>query len=338
MGDELDQTALQQFLDSAGLPFGKIIAIQQYKGGYSNLTYLIKFAEKEIILRKGPNNVQIKGAHNMAREYGILAALQGHFAVPNVLQLCSNTQILGTEFYLMEKVDGLILRPQTIKQPLGEDKMRQLSTCLIDTLARLHQIDLDATGLGQLGKADGYVERQLEGWIGRYQNSKIEGEDGFEPIISWLQSHKPRPQAPAFLHNDFKYDNVIFDEHFEKILAVLDWEMATVGDPLMDLGAMLAYWVAPQEGPFMKSLNITWLNGNLSRKQLVERYAQATQRDMSDVLFYYVFGLFKNTVILQQIYQRWLSGKSKDERFGQLAHGVAELNIMAQKAIENNSI
>jgi aminoglycoside phosphotransferase (APT) family kinase protein len=179
----------------------------------------------------------------------------------------------------------------------------------------------------------------VEGWIGRYENSQTDDIPAMVQTAGWLRANMPRPQAPAFLHNDYKYDNVLLNpDDLTEILGVLDWEMSTVGDPLMDLGASLAYWCEMGDGDFLKSFNITWLAGNLTRNEVVERYAKKTGRDVSDILFYYVFGLYKNIVIMQQIYARWKAGMTKDPRFGGLIYGIHELSKMAVRTIERGSL
>jgi aminoglycoside phosphotransferase (APT) family kinase protein len=205
-------------------------------------------------------------------------------------------------------------------------------------LAELHQIDIYETGLANIGKPEGYLDRQVEGWIDRYTKSKTDEVKQMDVISTWLSDNKPNSQKHSLLHNDYKFDNVVLDLELNKINAVLDWEMATVGDPLMDLGAALAYWCQAGEGEFMQSMNITWLNGNLNRQQIVDRYTEKTKIDTSKILFYYVFGLFKNATIVQQIYARWKAGLTKDPRFEKLIYGVKECANLAENAINRNSI
>jgi aminoglycoside phosphotransferase (APT) family kinase protein len=336
--DALDPKLVQQFITEQLPQYGQLTHIQQFKGGYSNLTYLLHFGQQQLVLRKAPNNVHIKGAHSMEREYQILQKLDGVFAAPKALVLCQNQSLLGTAFYIMQKIDGTILRAGTHTTALPASHMQQLCHTLVQNICSLHQINIQTAELQAIGQPQGYVQRQVDAWIQRYQNSQTEANPQAEQIINWLQNYQPNQQQPALLHNDYKYDNVIFDHNLQKIKAVLDWEMCTIGDPLMDLGAMLAYWVEPHEGKFMKNLNITWLPGNMTRQQVADTYARITGRDLTHILFYYVFGLFKNTVILQQIYNRWLSGSSTDQRFALLGEGRHELLSMATKALDNNTL
>ena len=335
-GEELNLEVLNDYLKSQVADFKNVISITQFPGGFSNLTYLIKNELQEYVLRRPPFGVNIKSAHDMGREYKVLSLLKPNYPkVPQPVIFCEDELIMGCQFYMMERIQGVIFRGKdALKMNIPAATMRQLSENLIDNLADLHLLDIEKTGLINLGKPEGYVQRQVEGWIGRYEKSQTDDIPAMVETAVWLRANMPRPQAPAFLHNDYKYDNVILNPNdLTEILGVLDWEMSTVGDPLMDLGASLAYWCEEGDGQFLKSFNISWLSGNLTRKEVIERYAQKTGRDITDILFYYVFGLYKNTVIMQQIYARWKAGLTKDSRFEALIHGINELSKMAVKAI-----
>ena len=340
-GEELNRNVLNDYLKSQLTDFEEITEITQFSGGYSNLTYLIKAGLEEYVLRRPPFGANIKSAHDMGREFKVLSLLKPHYPkVPQPIIFCEDESIMGCQFYMMKRVKGIIFRGKdAIKLQISAEEMRQLSENLIDNLADLHLLDIEKTGLINLGKPEGYVLRQVEGWIGRYEKSQTDNIPAMEKIAEWLRTNMPRPQIPAFLHNDYKYDNVLLNpDNLTEILGVLDWEMATVGDPLMDLGASLAYWCEESDGDFLKSFNITWLAGNLTRNEVVERYAKKTERDVSDILFYYVFGLYKNVVIMQQIYARWKIGLTKDPRFGGLIYGIHELSKMAVRAIERGQL
>ena len=337
-GEEIHLDKLSAYLSNQKLNIDGILEIKQFPGGFSNLTYLLKTTQADYVLRRPPVGASIKSAHDMSREFKVLSLLKPHYdKVPSVIHFCDDESIIGSPFYLMEKIEGVIFRGKDAqKNLLTEVQMRKLSENLIDNLANLHLLDIEKTGLIQLGKPEGYVRRQVEGWIQRYEKAKTAEVPQMEEIATWLQQNFPKEQPPAFLHNDYKYDNVLLNpQNLTEIMAVLDWEMATVGDPLMDLGASLAYWSEAKDGDFLKSFNITWLEGNLSRQEVVERYALKTGRDVSQILFYYVFGLYKNIVIMQQIYARWKAGISKDARFGKLIFGIEELQKMATKALNN---
>ncbi|TAH12253.1 MAG: phosphotransferase family protein [Sphingobacteriia bacterium] len=329
--------ALNNYISAHALPIQTIENISRFPGGYSNLTYCLSTKAKEYVLRTPPHGANIKSAHDMGREFKVLSLLKPHFAqVPTPIDFCEDVSILGAPFYIMEKLEGTILRAYNApKMQLPASTFTLLSEQLIDTLVALHSIDIASTHLDQLGKPDGYVQRQVEGWIKRYYAAETDTIESMNQVAKWLQSFRPIEQAPAFLHNDFKYDNVIFSNDFTKVIGVLDWEMSTVGDPLMDLGAMLAYWFEAGEGEIFKQYNLSWLPGNYTRKQLIDRYASKTGRDLSDIHFYFVFGLFKNAVIAQQIYHRYKQGHSSDERFGALLPMIQLLGAKALVEIKN---
>jgi aminoglycoside phosphotransferase (APT) family kinase protein len=248
-------------------------------------------------------------------------------------------EVLGAPFYVMERLQGVILRAHhAASLNFPKEKMREICTKLVENLVNLHALDIEKTGLSALGKPEGYVKRQVEGWIKRYQNSKTDEVKDMEIVAEWLLNFTPREQKPTFLHNDYKFDNVVWNTEMTDIIGVLDWEMSTVGDPLMDLGAALAYWCEPDDSDFSKMFNLTWLEGSLTRQEVVAQYTAMTGRDLTDIHFYYIFGLYKNTVIMQQIYARWKAGLTKDPRFGGLIHGVFELSKMAKKAIHTEGV
>ena len=334
--DELGlKNALNQYILTHSLPIQPIENISRFPGGYSNLTYCLSSKEKEYVLRTPPHGANIKSAHDMGREYKVLNLLKPYFStIPTPIAFCEDQSIIGAPFYIMKKLEGIILRAfNAPKMQLSAATFTSLSEQLIDTLVALHSINIAATHLDQLGKPDGYVQRQVEGWIKRYYVAETDTIESMNQVAKWLQSFRPIEQAPAFLHNDFKYDNVIFSNDFTKVVGVLDWEMSTVGDPLMDLGAMLAYWFEAGEGEVFKQYNLSWLPGNYKRAALIERYATKTGRNLSDIHFYYVFGLFKNAVIAQQIYHRFKQGHSSDPRFGALFPMIQLLGEKALKAI-----
>ncbi len=311
-----------------------IETISRFPGGYSNLTYRIQTADAVLVMRMAPHGAHIQSAHDMEREYHVLNSIKPFFnAIPNPVLYCTATTITGQPFYIMHELEGIILRASNApKLNISPQQFGDCSTMLIKTLAALHAIDIDTTGLSALGKPEGYVNRQVSGWIKRYYAAQTDIIASMDLVAKWLEQNLPNKQAPALLHNDFKYDNVVFNESLTKVVGVLDWEMATVGDPLMDLGAMLAYWFEADEEPIFKQYNCTWLPGNLTRKEIIDTYATLTKRDLSSIDFYYVFGLFKNAVIAQQIYHRYKQGHSSDERFGALLPMIQLLGAKALKA------
>ncbi len=345
-GEELDLSTLNSYLRVQAPDMGDVLAVNQFPGGFSNLTYSLKTAQSEYVLRRPPFGATIKGAHDMGREFRVLSLLRGNYdRIPNPIIYCGTGDVLGAPFYIMERVPGLILRAhQAPTLNLSPDRMRQLSEALVDNLVAIHALDINQTGLIQLGKPEGYVQRQTEGWIKRYHNAETDTIPAMIRVEDWLLNYYPLEQNPAFLHNDYKYDNVLFapdegtGDPTPHIRGVLDWEMATVGDPLMDLGATLAYWSEVTDSPAYRTFNLTWLPGNLTRQEVAARYAERSGRDVSNILFYYVFGLYKNAVIAQQIYARWKQGYSKDERFGKILPMIIELANKADHTIESGSI
>lgn len=342
-GEELDVARLEAYLREHIPNFTGPVAIEQFPCGYSNLTYWLRAGDQEWVLRRPPFGAAIKTAHDMGREYRILSHLINVYPkVPRPLVYCEDESVLGAPFYVMERVKGVIVRAKPPKGlELSPELMRRLSEAFIDHLAELHAVDYEAAGLGDLGQPDGYVARQVKGWTERYKNARTDDIPEIERVAAWLADHQPPEAGAALIHNDYKYDNVVLDpEDLSSILAVLDWEMATIGDPLMDLGTTLGYWVDPDDPDELQVMQfcLTTLPGNLNRQQLVERYAQKSGRDVSQVLFYYVYALFKIAVIVQQIYARYKRGFTQDERFANLIVCVRVLGQTALRAIEKGRI
>lgn len=356
-GEELDTEALRGFLrremsevfagrgPETPIPEAPI-QVRQFRSGYSNLTYLVRVGDRELILRRPPFGSQVATAHDMEREYRVLSRLQPLWdKAPPPLVLCQDPAVLGAPFYLMERVRGMILRrdpPPGIE--LDPDTARGLSKTLVDTLVELHGLDLEATGLGELGKPEGYVERQVRGWTERYQGSKTDDIPQIEQVAERLAARLPEVAGQgdaAFVHNDFKYDNLVLDPaEPTRVLAVLDWEMATVGDPLLDLGTSLGYWVEADDPEPLQRFRFgpTHLPGSLTRREIAERYAEGSGRDLSHLDFHYAFGLFKIAVIAQQIYYRYVQGQTRDERFAPLIHAIRALGGMAFRVTETGEV
>jgi aminoglycoside phosphotransferase (APT) family kinase protein len=344
-GQGIDAAALGDWL-AKNLPehAGDPVAIEQFGRGYSNLTYLVKTGARELVLRRAPPGVKIKSAHDMGREFRILSALArvpGWTKTPKPLAACEDESVLGSQFYVMERVRGVILRAKPPKGlVLSPDVMRRVSEATIDTLAEIHSLDWRAAGLEGIGKPEGYVRRQVEGWTERYRKAQTDDVPQFEELGKWLFAHLPADSSPALIHNDFKYDNLVFDEGLSSVASVLDWEMATVGDPLMDLGTTLGYWIEPDDPPVFQVtvFGPTNLPGNLRRRELVARYAEKTGRDVGDVLFYYANALYKLAVVAQQLYKRWKDGLTKEDRYAVMLAGVQAVTSSALVAIDKGRI
>ena len=279
----------------------------------------------------------------MGREFRVLSKLSAVYSpAPRPLLYCDDTSVLGAPFYVMERRRRLILRrPETASLTFDAPAARRLSTALIDNLAALHALDYKAAGLADLGKPEGYVVRQVTGWITRYNNARTDDVPEMERTATWLTDHMPAGAGAALIHNDYKYDNLVLDpDDPTRIVAVLDWEMATVGDPLMDLGTTLGYWVEASDPDEFRSgaFGPTALTGSLTRRELVDRYAERTGRDLSGILFHYCFGLYKIAVIVQQIYARFVRGHTRDPRFAHLNERVAALSQQATRALDRGSV
>ena len=342
-GEAPDQIALQKYLQAQLPQYEGELSMTQFPGGASNLTYLLKIGDTELVMRRPPFGPKIKSAHDMSREYKIFSNLIKHYPkVPKPILFCEDESIIGREFYIMERLKGVILRPTMPKEMYpSPEVMRGIGNSLVETLVELHAVDYQAAGLGDLGKPDGYNERQVRGWTKRYFNSKTDEIKEIEMVSEWLAKNLLPESDKALLHNDYKYDNVILDtEDWTKIIGILDWEMSTLGDPLMDLGTALCYWTNPSDPKWVQELSLspTTLPGNPTRKEVAQLYAAKSGRDLSNIVFYYVFGLFKIAVVVQQIYKRYKTGHSKDPRFAGMIHAVKGLSVMAQQAIQKNDI
>ena len=337
-GEELDTGRLAEYLRQV-LHEDQPLAVKQFPSGFSNLTYLVRWGSREMVLRRPPFGANVKSGHDMEREFRVLTALRTAYEkVPLPIAYTDDPAVLGCPFYLMERVNGVILRGSTKNPDLRPDTMRRLSEMLVDNLAALHAIDLKKTGLNQMGKPEGYVQRQVEGWIKRYQNAQTDEVPDMTRVADWLAANRPPERYVSFIHNDYKYDNLVFDESLQHIVAVLDWEMATVGDPLMDLGTALGYWSQPGDSPLMRTFNLTHLPGNLTRAEVVARYAEKSGRDVRDALFYFVFGTYKIGVIIQQIYYRYRKGLTQDPRFAMLGEALKACAQTAEKSIMSDEL
>lgn len=340
-GEQLNLETLNAYLKIQLSDFQNINTIQQYGGGYSNLTYLLKSDTKEYVLRRPPFGVAIKSAHDMEREFKVLQLLgaAAYAKKPNAILYCDNEAIIGCPFYLMERLEGVILRANTAAQlsTAGLD-MLSLSKKLIDALVELHNLNIETSGLASLGKPEGYIKRQVEGWQKRYATAKTDDIPELEKIGIWLQENLPNDNQATLIHNDFKFDNAIFDADLQQVIGILDWEMCTIGSPLMDLGVALSYWTEATDDASIRFFNMTWLPSTMTRREVIDYYAAQSGRDLSNIIYYYIFGLFRNCGILQQIYARWKQGHSKDPRFGQLIYGVKGMAKMATEAIETGKL
>jgi len=343
-GEDLDSASLLAYLGGQIPGLEGPLTVEQFPAGFSNLTYLLRTNNRELVLRRPPIGAKIKTAHDMSREFRILSHLHPiYHKVPQTLFFCSDESVIGAPFYVMERVRGIILRAHSPKGlELSPGTMRSLSETFIENLVEIHQADYEAAGLADLGHPAGYVSRQVEGWTKRYYNARTDDVPAIERVVSWLSENTPSDsRRSALIHNDYKYDNVVLaSEDVSKIVAVLDWEMATIGDPLMDLGTTLAYWVDADDTEEWQryGFGLTKLPGSLNRSEVLDLYARRSGWDISDPVFYYTYGLFKIAVIVQQIYFRYRQGITHDRRFADLGGLVGACGSLAQRAIEKGRI
>jgi aminoglycoside phosphotransferase (APT) family kinase protein len=332
---------LREHLAGAGIPGLRLDApmrVDQFPGGHSNLTYHLRFGEVELVMRRPPFGPVPPTAHDMAREYRWLAAVHPVFPLaPRVYALCDDPSVVGSVFYVMERRHGIVVRHQ--EPPQIKDKpevRRRVGLALVDALADLHAVDIERAGLTHLGKPAGFVERQVRGWTERWHRSKTTDVPDMEALAAWLAEHlPPNPAQPTIVHGDFKLDNLMLDASDpSRIVAVFDWEMAALGDPLVDVGILLAYWVpnAPPEQHDALT-TVTTLPGWITPQELVERYAARSGREISTLRYFEVFALFKIAVVIQQIYFRFVKGQTDDPRFASFGDRVVFLARRASSLI-----
>lgn len=340
-GEELDVPALTAFLD-ATLGARGAVSVEQFPGGHSNLTYLVHHGEREYVLRRPPFGSQVKSAHDMGREVTVLSKLAPVYdRAPAVIADEPTGTILGAPFYLMERRRGVILR-KALPAEVAADHARVRRVCelLVDALVDLHAVDYAAAGLASFGKPAGYAERQVRGWTERYAGAQTDDLPVVTEVAAWCAANLPPEGPPALIHNDFKFDNVIFDADLTRITGVLDWEMTTIGDPLMDLGTSLSYWAQASDPPAYHQLPFgpTALPGMLTRAEVAARYLARAGRTTDHLVFYYAFGLLKTAVIAQQIYYRFAKGLTTDARFGAFIFAVRLLTEQARTAIDRGTL
>lgn len=340
-GEELNPVILSAFLREKfpDLPDAEL-EIEQFGSGHSNLTYLLKVGEFEAVLRRPPLGPIAPKAHDMEREYNILTSLQPYFpAIPKTYIFSNDESIADSPFFLMERRKGIVLDtefPSAI--PYTKELGRRISEKMVDTLVELHRIDYKQTILTRMSKPDGFLERQVEGWIGRYEQAKTDEISEVEELKMWLRKHLPSSQEATIIHYDYKLNNMMFSEDFTEVIGLFDWEMTTVGDPLADVGVALSYWIQADDSELLKTAlgkpPVTVLEGFYTRDEFVHRYAEKSGRDVSHIHFYLTFAYFKLAVIGQQIYYRYKKGQTKDPRFSQfkvLVHNMITFSLLTAK-------
>lgn len=327
-GEEFDAQAVESFLKDTIAELEGDLKVQQFPSGYSNLTYLIEVGSRKLVLRRPPFGTKAKTAHDMGREYRILSALKQAFPYcPEPLVYTEDESIIGSPFYVMDRIEGIILRkdlPQTLS--FTPQEMNTLCQNMINVMFELHSVDFEKIGLGDLGKPKGYIKRQVDGWSKRYRAAKTPDAPDFENIMAWLdQNQPPDCDKPGLVHNDYKLDNLVLNpQNPVEIIGVLDWELATIGDPLMDLGASLAYWINRDDSDEMQLIRYQPCNveGALTREELLAYYLKKSGLKVADFTFYYCCNMFRVATIIQQIYYRYYHGQTKDKRFAFLIGAV----------------
>ncbi|HVF57754.1 MAG TPA: phosphotransferase family protein [Pyrinomonadaceae bacterium] len=319
----------------AGAPF----TVEQFPGGHSNLTYLLRFGDQEFVMRRPPFGPLPPKAHDMAREYRVLVAAHPVYRLaPRPFVLCEDASVIGSVFYLMERRRGIVVRSDEPAELDGRPAgRRRASAALVDALAGLHAVDIEAHGLNALGKPDGFVRRQVRGWSERWHGSRTTELPEMDALAAWLDARlPPAPLRPTLVHGDFKLDNVMLDgEDVGRVVGVFDWEMAAVGDPLVDLGIMLGYWVHASTAAARDSVApVTNREGWFTRAEILERYGSRTGFDLTNIAFYEVFAVFKLAVVLQQIFYRYTRGQTDDPRFAALDGRVEWLARIAATLAE----
>lgn len=334
-GEGFDLDTAERYLREhiENLPEGDL-EVRQFPSGASNLTFLLKIGDWEGVLRRPPLGPIPPKAHDMGRESGILRMLEAAYPLaPKPYFFCDDESVIGAPFYVMERREGVVIDDSFPKgvEPT-EELCRGISRTVVDTLVELHAVDPWEAGLGDLGKPEGFLERQTHGWISRYDRAKTDEIEEVGPLTDWLVRDIPESPRPTIIHNDYKLNNLVLNpDDLTEVRAVLDWEMATIGDPLFDLAVSLTYWIEPSDSDDLKRVlpTVTDTPGFVTRREFVERYAEKSGRDLSDMHWYVVFGYFKLAGILQQIYVRWRNGQTRDERFANFDKCVCTLILHA---------
>lgn len=343
-GEELDADAVDRYLKAQVSGLTGKPGISQFPGGASNLTYLIEYPGVELVLRRPPFGHKAKSAHDMGREYRIINQLKDAFPYcPGAYAHCTDESVIGIEFYVMERIKGIILRSDLPPELNFTVKgTRALCHSFIDTLVELHKVDYNACGLGDLGKPQGYVERQIGGWCERYDKALTPDAPHWQQVKDWLRTNMPADYpTPSLVHNDYRFDNVMLDPADPmKIIGVLDWELTTLGDPLMDLGNSLAYWVEADDPAPIQQMRRqpSHAPGMLTRREFVDYYADRSGIQIDNYDFYYTYGLFRLAGIVQQIYFRYYHGQTQDKRFAAFVKMNQLLEHMSLKVIAQSSL
>ena len=333
--EQFDYPALQTYLRAHILHAEGALEVWQFGAGHANLTYLLRLGEQEWVMRRPPLGPTLPTAHDMRREFRVLAALADTAVpVPRPVLLCEDPSVIGVPFYLMERRRGIVMH-DAIPPEIGADlaRRRQVGAAAVDALATLHAVDWQAVGLHDFGRPAGYLARQLRRWPEQWERARTRPLSAIERVLEWLRQHVPASPRASIVHGDYKLDNLMFDAQApSQIVAILDWEMSTLGDPLADLGWLLAYWPQPGDSPTRLGAwrTLTAEPGFLRRHELVARYEERTGQRATAIDFYEILGLYKNAVILEGIYARFVTGQTHDARFADFG---AKVEMYAEVAL-----
>jgi len=338
VADALDVDAVDRWLKERVPALAGEPVVTQYTGGASNWTYLLHYPGADLVLRRPPAGTKARSAHDMGREHAVQQALYGVFPfVPQMVAHCADPGVIGAEFYVMRRVEGAVPRKDLELDP---EQARRLSESFVDTLVVLHSVDPGKAGLSSLGKGPGYARRQIEGWSDRYRRARTWNVPAFEDVMAWLAARVPEDSAACIVHNDFRLDNLVLDPADPtRIRAVLDWEMATIGDPMMDLGNSLAYWTEAGDGWLALRIRRqpTHLPGMLTRAEIAARYFAKRGLPPRDTTFYEVYGLFRLAVIVQQIYFRYHRKETRNPAFRSFWLVVGHLHRRCRRRMRASS-
>lgn len=334
--EQLDTAALAAYLRDKLPHADKPLTMRQFGGGAANLTYLLDFDGHHYVLRRPPLGPVAPSAHDMGREYKVLSVL--HQVLPYAPQaylFCDDEAVIGAPFFVMEQRHGVVVR-RAIPAVFANvpNATRKMSEALVDALADFHAVDYAAIGLTDLGKPDGFIERQVEGWNRRWHRAKEYDLEQMDSMYDWLKANLPHSSEATLIHNDYKLDNTMLaTDDPGQLVAIFDWDMCTLGDPLSDLGALLGYWTEMDDPPYMQMTATmpVGVPGFMTRRELVERYAKRSGRDVSNIHYYHALSLYRLVVIIAQIYIRYVKGQTKDERFASLGQMIP---LLAQAACD----
>lgn len=342
-GEDFDHHVLAEYLKGKLPGSERALEVVQFAGGHANLTYLLRYGDTEYVLRRPPLGPVAPSSHDMGREYRALSVLyQAYPLAPRAYVYCEDPSIIGAPFFVMERRRGIVVRRQVPAAfGSGNDPVanRKMSEVLIDTLADLHEVDPRRVGLENLGKPEGFLQRQVDGWLGRYERAKTKEMAVAFELGEWLRRNLPSSPSPTLLHNDWRLDNMMLDSHDPgRCVAVFDWDMCTRGDPFADVGTVLSAWMEKDEAGAGQSTMPSTVPGFLTRREAVERYGKRRNIDVSNMPYYYVFGIFKIAIVLQQIYYRYHVGQTKDERFAPFEMAAEMLFWRAKEVSEKMTV